>query len=340
MENRLRNPGKPTFRPSLSAWTTLIASVLLIQGLLTAGEVYRPGKGWTPAEPGDQAKADLTTAPGMLQHAQTLWQNGKLKDCRDLCRTIIERHRTGPAVEQAYVLLVRTQAALRDLNDAQRNVDRFRKSFPDSPFTSLMADAEMDILERYAVRGDEKVLKRLRKSVDDNPYGPRADRAQLLIGHVHLHHKRYDDARDAYDLVIRLYPRTPHRLEAEFGKGKATYLANQGVMRDAGYFIEADQIITGVLKTDPNFIHRDEAERYLREIHNCLAERQFRVARYYEGQRRSNAAALYYRDVIRRFDNTPWSAKARKRLKALNLPTTLPEAGTATKATSKETSGD
>jgi len=285
-------------------------------------EVFEPGKGWQPTESreGSGTGADLTTDVGQLEHARVLWEAGKLKRCRQMGEAIIKAHGSGEAVEQAWVLQVKTEAALGDLSAGEKHVAEFRKRFPGSGNSSLMADAEMDLLERKARTGDKKTLKRLEKMVEENPYGARADRAQLLVGHIHLKKRDYQEARDAYEVVLSAYPQSRYRLEAEFGKGKSTYLANQGVLRDAGFYIEAEQILKGVLEDDPEFPERAEAEKYLKEIHERLAERQYRVGRYYQGQHRPESAGVYYRDVIRRFEDTSWSAKAKKELAKLKLP--------------------
>jgi hypothetical protein len=51
-----------------------------------------------------------------------------------------------------------------------------------------------------------------------------------------------------------------------------------------------------------------------------LAERQFRVGKYYERQHRPASAGVYYRDVMRRFGDTKWSGQAQKQLTKLKLP--------------------
>lgn len=291
---------------------------------LFAAQVYQPGKGWQETETTKGPRPDLLTDIGQYRQAATLWQAGKLKRCRDLCLRIIKRYNSGGAVEQSYVLLVKTRSALNELKAAERNVAAFRKKFPKSRFSSLMADAEMDILERRARRGNRKTLRRLENLVESNPYGPRTDRAQLLVGHIHISRREYAEARDAYEVMLRAYPASRYQLEAEFGKGKATYLANTGIMRDAGLYAEAAEILKGVLEVDPDFAGRAEVERYLKEIHDRLAERQFRVARYYERQHRVASAVVYYRDVTRRFKDTRWAAKAQKQLKKLKSSSARP----------------
>jgi outer membrane assembly lipoprotein YfiO len=248
-----------------------------------------------------------------------LWEAGKLKRCEEMCKKIIGQYGTGPAVEQAYVLLVKTEASMGAVKPAQENAAAFRKQFPDSLYASAMADAEMDILERQSRDGNSKTQKRLEELVETTPYGVRADRAQLLIGDIHLKKRRYMEARDAYDVVLKAYPQSRYRVQAEFGKAKATYLGNQGVMRDAGFYVEAEQLLKGVLEAEPDFALRVEAQKYLKEIHNRLGERQFRVGKYYEGQGHPASAGVYYVDVVKRFQDTSWSAKAQARLKKLGL---------------------
>ena len=306
---------------------TVCAGVLLWLGTATwAGEAFEPGKGWQEANPSEGAAPDVSTDAGQLQNAQVLWEAGKLKRCEEMCRSIIKQYKTGAVVEQTYVLLVKTEAALGKLKEAEKDAATFRKKFPESGSASAMADAEMDIMEQRARSGDAKTLRRLEQMVDKDPYGARADRAQLLAGNIYLHNKNYLKARDAYDVVLRAYPQSRYRVDAEFGKGKATYLANQGLMHDAGFYIEAEQILKGVLEQAPEYPARAEVEKYLKDIHNLLAERQFRVGRYYEGQHRREAAAVYYREVIKNYGDTSWAAKAKQALGKLGLsePTAEP----------------
>lgn len=299
-------------------WTARVAVVLLLGcGTARTGEVFEPGKGWQPGI--DQTPAPSDTPEGRYEQARVLFEAGKLKRCRDLCKETIARDERGDAVEQTYVLLVRTQAGLRELEDARKTVDTFRKKFPNSTYTGRMLAAEMDIAERKLAEGDKKTLQTLKELVDRSPYSPRADRAQLLIGHYYLQKRDYEEARHAYEVLLTAYPTSDHRLEAEFGRAKATYLANQGVMRDIRFYQESREIFGNVLEADRNFRGAEEAHKYIEEIDNKLAERTFRVGQYYEGQRRKIAASFYYRDVVRLYGQTPWAEKALERLKALGL---------------------
>jgi TolA-binding protein len=149
------------------------------------------------------------------------------------------------------------------------------------------------------------------------PGGDRYGRILIRIGTVHLMAERQKDALDAYQEVVRLYPKSPLSAEAQYRVGYAYETAGDDFERARSEYAR-------VKDEFPNSAFSTQAQSRLTNLDRVM---QFRSAGGDTLQKRAEAgfllAELYlfqlakperaleeYRKVATEFAGTPWAAKA------------------------------
>jgi tetratricopeptide (TPR) repeat protein len=149
------------------------------------------------------------------------------------------------------------------------------------------------------------------------PGGDRYGRIQIRIGTVHLLAERQKDALDAYQEVVRLYPKSPLSAEAQYRIGYVFETASDDFERARSEYAR-------VKDEFPNSAFSTQAQSRLSNLDRVV---QFRTAGGDTLQKRAEAgfllAELYlfqlakperaleeYRKVATELAGTPWAAKA------------------------------
>jgi tetratricopeptide (TPR) repeat protein len=149
------------------------------------------------------------------------------------------------------------------------------------------------------------------------PGGDRYGRILIRIGTVHLMAERQKDALEAYQEVVRLYPKSPLSAEAQYRVGYAFETAGDDFERARSEYAR-------VKDEFPNSAFSTQAQSRLTNLDRVM---QFRSAGGDTLQRRAEAGFLLgelylfqlakperafeeYRKVATEFAGTPWAAKA------------------------------
>lgn len=169
-----------------------------------------------------------------------------------------------------------------------------------------------------------RILHRIRL---DDPTGKLADDATLALGNAFMEAKRYSDAADTYEDLRRTYPGSQHQFLAHKFEIQARLAAYRGANYDGTDVIKSEQVLKSMLRQFP--IESQNEQEFLAEkggrIRHLLAERDWTIARYYEGRGENRAAGHYYNSVAQKYDDTEFAGKARDRIAALSGLPPVPE---------------
>jgi TolA-binding protein len=119
---------------------------------------------------------------------------------------------------------------------------------PEDLFNSAYTDYSRGNFE-LALAGFEAALRA-------EPFGPRADDAQLWIGETLFEQERYADAVNAFDRMIETYPDSEFVLRARLKKGLALFEARRTA--------EAVQVLQALINEHPDSDEARIAEQYLK----------------------------------------------------------------------------
>ena len=292
----------------------LAASVLvMLAAPVCAQMTFKPGKDWKGPKP-ERKGPLLKTDRSEYRHALTIYQSGDIKKTIRLCDRIVKTYKSGPWVERASLLKARAYFKQGKLKQADKELALIRRRYPGTVIAREMSDLQMAIASAYTKKGKYAGVKILEETVENNPYGSRADEAQFEVGRYHLKKRHYVDAAGAFALVVVQYKDSPYREDAMFLRGKATYLDNEGPRRDPLPYEEARVSLNDYLNSYPQGKYAPQAKALLVKIETTLARKHYLIAEYYRKQRRRRAAGRYYRHVVKNYPNSKWAGKALKRL--------------------------
>jgi outer membrane protein assembly factor BamD (BamD/ComL family) len=168
------------------------------------------------------------------------------------------------------------------------------------------------------MRADAQVV--LDRLVGRYPYGQLTDRILARLGDSHRAAADYPQAVLYYDRLLRDFPRSPLTKQTEFSRLECLLLDCRGPAYDVGGLNEAEQGLDTFIVTYPNDPLTEVARQYRRTVRELEGEHAYRVAEFYVGQRRWEAARQYFALVKADFADTTWAAEAGRRLEQLTAP--------------------
>lgn len=155
-------------------------------------------------------------------------------------------------------------------------------------------------------------------SIAENaPFSEYGAKAQFNVGVVMKKSKRYIEAKEAFDKVILNYPDSTIAEQARYEAANSSFLAagkpayeqtqTQDAIEEFSRFLDSaeDEKLTG------------GAQEQLLALQEKDAEHLYEIAKFYEKMKKYEAAEMYYKEIMEKYSNTSFSAKAKEKLDAL-----------------------
>ena len=153
----------------------------------------------------------------------------------------------------------------------------------------------------------------------DNPTGEMADDATMAAAVAKFQRASYSEADELLTDLRDSFPDSEHQFQAHFLGLKAKLMSYEGPDYDGGALDEADELIRRMVTLFP-----DEArENYdvLNEAHSEIrlkkAEREYRLAKYYDRRKDVRAARILYGNVRQDFADTNLAVESEGRIAQL-----------------------
>ena len=171
----------------------------------------------------------------------------------------------------------------------------------------LMGVELMTDLERAV-----EVFDRVRKNA---PFGKYAAPAQLMIGKCHKKGQMYNDAVEAFQKVVDEYPEHKSVEEAKYEVAQCTYLASLKSDYDQEMTDEAIREFKYFAGDGSKWSElKKSARSTLTLLEEKKAESVFKIAKFYQRQKRYTSAAVYYREVLEKYPHSSMRISAAKNL--------------------------
>jgi len=230
------------------------------------------------------------------------------------------------AESQYYLGLI--EEAQGNLYEAYLHYQKLIDKYPFSERIQEAIEREYKIAEAFMAGEKRKALgmtlpvehpaiEIFNKVIENSSYGPLAPKAQYKLGLVLKSQMRYFEAEDAFNKVISSYPDSEWVEASKFQIAACKAAVSRGSDYDQGATQEAKEKFEEFLLEHPDAVLSREAEKKISQLNEKEAEASFNTARFYEKQKALEAARLYYSEVIDRYSDTPWAAKAMERLQIL-----------------------
>jgi outer membrane protein assembly factor BamD len=155
------------------------------------------------------------------------------------------------------------------------------------------------------------------KVVENSTYGQLAPQAQYKLGLVLKGLMRYYEAEEEFNKVITNYPDSSWVEPAKFQIASCRRALSRGSDYDQGATQEAKEKFEEFVREHPDAVLSPEAEKNINQLTEKEAESNYNIAIFYEKQRQSESAKIYYNDILKNCPDSIWAAKALARLQIL-----------------------
>ena len=136
----------------------------------------------------------------------------------------------------------------------------------------------------------------------------RADFAQFMLAETHFEDGDYTLAAVEYQVVISNYGYSEYVDDALFKIGVCLWEESPRMQRDQQKSTDALSRFNQYRQTFPEGEHAAEVERYVKQINEKLAQKEFAAARWYFRQKNGAAAMIYCDKIIESYpDNRYWA---------------------------------
>jgi outer membrane protein assembly factor BamD (BamD/ComL family) len=162
----------------------------------------------------------------------------------------------------------------------------------------------------------------------NDPTGPLADDAIMASANSYFLRGRYGDADYQYELVRNEYPRSEHQFEAHILGLQCKLRKYQGADYDSTPLIEAKKLVKQLKVQFAGNLNSEERARLAEiqgQLNQQLAERDFRMAKFYDDTEHYGSAKFYYAQLMRDYPDTPLATQARERYLELDGSPDHPE---------------
>ncbi|MFP4106277.1 MAG: outer membrane protein assembly factor BamD [Phycisphaerae bacterium] len=323
--------------------TALLILMLTATLPALAGEpparVWKNGK-WVPA-----AKPKLGTAEGEIALIRAHLARDNPKKALKIANAFGKRYPQSPLREEAMMLAGQAQMNRGHYWDAYERFEDQLAAYPGGEYFDRILQREYEIADAFLkgrkrrfwgifrISAKDEALDMLTRIAEHDPNSDIAQRAIMRVADYHYAREQWKDAIVTYDDYINLFgKKNPKQARyASLQAAWASYKDFRGVRYDETPLLEAEQRFRTFLKLYPDTARLEGIPGVLDEIRTIKAHKEYRKAEFYIRTHRKNAAAYYLRRTIKKYDDTKYAGKARKKLAKMGLPLQPPtEKTTAT----------
>lgn len=282
-----------------------------------------PLMGTNTSESNDKGEA-------LFQKAKTQDEAGRTAAAIRNYDRVATRHPFAPSAPQARFrqaeLLEQRGDVIKAFDAYQQYIDRFSGSGLYA--TALSRQAQM---AQSAADGDvksgflgmrtrlslDRTVKMLETIRDNAPQSKTASKAQFTIGELYESRKKPTEAVAAYRSLVRDQPDAPEAPGALFRVGEILLTQADSGNRNQATLDLAREAFNDYMIQYPRHAKNADARRRISEIRNRNLERTYETAAFYERTGQTEAAKVYYRELVRDAKSGELHDKARARLREL-----------------------
>lgn len=301
----------------------------------------------------DQSTAQPRAADPVpqLDRAEQLIDRGANKAAKDLLVRWLNSPagQVSPLRDRGLFLLAESYFRYGDRVRAFYHLDELMDFHPASPLFARALERQYDIadafLRGYKMRflgipmmgGEDLGIEILFRIQQRSPGSPLAEKSLLRTADYYYADSQFDLAEDTYAAYVRSYPRSPLVPRARLRQAFANYAQFRGLRFDATPLIDARTQLVELAAQYPALAEEENLLEFVDRIDGTFARKLLVTADFYERTREPNAAAYYYRYILRTYPNREEAVTAQKRLEA--LPASVQQAAQPTEEPAPASAG-
>lgn len=163
----------------------------------------------------------------------------------------------------------------------------------------------------------DRTVKMLEQVAKNAPQSATAAKAQFTVGQLYESRNKPTEAVATYRKLVRDQPSAPQAPDALFQTGEILLSQADSGNRNQATLDLAREAFDDYLLQYPRHGKNSEARKRLGEIRSRNLQRTFDTASFYERGGQTEAAKVYYRDVVKEAKSGPLHDAARARLREL-----------------------
>ncbi len=308
-------------------------AVVLFPAVSPAPLVWRPGEGWSTEGGGGE---EASSSREQLELGRRLEKDEEWNRARLAYVSLVRRWPFSFNAGEAQFKVGWCAEKLADFAGAFKAYQTCVEKYPASNYYEKSLERQFNIANLFLAGERQKIWKvpiapSMDKAVEmygqvirNAPYGRYAAEAQFKIGLAHEKKKAWSEAIKAYQVIIDRYSNHDTVDDAHYQIGYAWMQAATSGEYDQGAADKAIDAFNEFLTRFPNNEKAFQARDNIANLKGRLTEGAFSIAKFYESQKKIEAAILYYNDVIQKDPESEQAKVARERIAAL---TPLKESG-------------
>ncbi|HEY0980924.1 tetratricopeptide repeat protein [Schlesneria sp.] len=148
----------------------------------------------------------------------------------------------------------------------------------------------------------------------NDPTGPLADDAMMLVASYHARKGNYIEADRYFQMLRETFPNSPHVQNAFLLGSHVKLMSYQGPDYETRTLEEAQKLKEATVRLYPNLPEKDRIQSELARIEDAKALIDWSQAKFWLRKGNKKAAAIYCHQVIDKFPNSQYAKLARAKL--------------------------
>jgi outer membrane protein assembly factor BamD len=304
----------------------LFAAVQLAPGAL----VWRKGEGWVNEDAQGNVIGQADNSKEQLEVGRAFERKGDYKGARSAYQVLVRKWPFSFNAGEAQFKMGWCNEKLADFRSAFDAYQRCVEKYPASNFfeqalerqyaiANLFLSGEPQRLWKVPVPTTvERVVAMYEQIVKNAPYGKLAPVCTYKTGLANESFQRWSEAIKCYEKVLEQYPNDDIVDDALYQIGYAWMQAARINGFDEGASAKAIDAFTEFVARYPKSEKVGQAKKNLEELRGRGTEGVLNIARFYEGQKRIDAAILSYMEVVQVSPNSAEGQLAKRKVEQLS----------------------
>lgn len=275
-------------------------------------------------------QASASAGEALYQKAQGLEHSGNSSKAVKIYGEMADKYPTSPSAAKARFRQAELLEGAGKIEDAFDAYDKFLARYQGSGLYATALSRQAAMAQRAAdgkiktnflgIKSKlslDKTVEMLGKVRDHAPRSRTAAKAQFAIGELYQSDKKAKKSIDAFRQLVKDQPDMPEAPEALFRVG-VIYIeeADRG-NQNQGNLDLAREAFSDYLLQYPGHYRAGEARKMIANLGGRDLQRSYDIAAFYQKTGKTEAAKVYYRDVVKRTGSGKLHDDARARLREL-----------------------
>lgn len=275
-------------------------------------------------------QASANAGEALYQKGQSLEKSGKSDKAIKVYKELADKYPTSPSAAKARFRQAELLEGAGEIEDSFKAYDQFLHRYKSSGMYATALNRQAAMAQRAAdgkiktnflgiksKLSQEKTVEMLGKVRDNAPRSRAAAKAQFAIGELYQSDQKAKKSIDAFRRLVKDQPDTPEASEALFRVG-VIYIeeADRG-NQNQGNLDLAREAFNDYLLQYPGHKRAAEARTMIANLSGRDLQRSYNIARFYQKTGKTEAAKVYYRDIVKRSGSGKLHDDARARLREL-----------------------